>query len=201
MGEICPYCGRETGALKNHVRMSSGDGHGPRGEYPDGFDGESTPDPEHYEEPDPSDDRDGESPSSDGGGSGASDSSKPADPGADPTGSGETDDLLTFTPEEFDEIIHEIEDAAMARGYDAGRWDPHPDAIDTGPGTVDPTGAPPTCPECSGSMKTDIRGNSYKPVGASEGEYVSANDGDALCVHCGILIDGATGSTAELVAQ
>lgn len=35
----CPYCGEQVNALKNHVRLSSGGGHGPSGEYPDDFEG------------------------------------------------------------------------------------------------------------------------------------------------------------------
>lgn len=40
----CPICGRDTGAVKNHVRMASGDGHGPPGQYPDAFDREARTD-------------------------------------------------------------------------------------------------------------------------------------------------------------
>lgn len=30
----CPHCGKETGMLRNHIRLSSGKGHGPPGQYP-----------------------------------------------------------------------------------------------------------------------------------------------------------------------
>lgn len=33
----CPYCGKAVGAVKNHIRLTGGGGHGPRGRYPDGF--------------------------------------------------------------------------------------------------------------------------------------------------------------------
>lgn len=33
----CPYCGAEVNALKNHVRLTNGNDHGPSGEYPAGF--------------------------------------------------------------------------------------------------------------------------------------------------------------------
>lgn len=33
----CPYCGKDVGAVKNHIRLTGGGGHGPRGHYPDGF--------------------------------------------------------------------------------------------------------------------------------------------------------------------
>jgi hypothetical protein len=38
MVDDCPYCGEEQSALKNHVRLASGEGHGPSGQYPDDFD-------------------------------------------------------------------------------------------------------------------------------------------------------------------
>lgn len=34
----CPICGGDSGHINNHVRMSAGDGHGPQGTYPDGWD-------------------------------------------------------------------------------------------------------------------------------------------------------------------
>lgn len=36
--ETCPLCGKETGNINNHVRMSNGAEHGPQGSYPDGWD-------------------------------------------------------------------------------------------------------------------------------------------------------------------
>lgn len=38
MRGVCPICGKEVGAVKNHVRMASGDGHGRSGEYPEYYD-------------------------------------------------------------------------------------------------------------------------------------------------------------------
>ena len=47
MAQICPYCSEEQSALKNHVRLASGDGHGPSGQYPDDFaDGADRDDPD-----------------------------------------------------------------------------------------------------------------------------------------------------------
>lgn len=39
MSEACPYCDKEVAARgrKNHVRLSSGDGHGPKGEVPGSY--------------------------------------------------------------------------------------------------------------------------------------------------------------------
>ena len=33
----CPYCGKEQRAVKNHIRLTDGDGHGPAGQYPEGW--------------------------------------------------------------------------------------------------------------------------------------------------------------------
>lgn len=38
----CPLCGDETGHVNNHVRMKSGGEHGPQGQYPDGWDVETS---------------------------------------------------------------------------------------------------------------------------------------------------------------
>lgn len=35
MSDPCPHCDAEPRALKNHIRLTAGNGHGPRGEYPD----------------------------------------------------------------------------------------------------------------------------------------------------------------------
>lgn len=37
MVKTCPYCEEQKSALKNHVRLTSGSGHGPSGQYPDDF--------------------------------------------------------------------------------------------------------------------------------------------------------------------
>lgn len=37
MPQVCPYCKKEYNALKNHVRLSSGNGHGTCGDYPNDF--------------------------------------------------------------------------------------------------------------------------------------------------------------------
>jgi hypothetical protein len=42
MAKKCPYCGKSQEALKNHVRLASGDGHGEAGEYPPEFNSDST---------------------------------------------------------------------------------------------------------------------------------------------------------------
>lgn len=39
MDKQCPYCGETQRALKNHVRLTDGKGHGQTGTYPDTFDG------------------------------------------------------------------------------------------------------------------------------------------------------------------
>lgn len=38
----CDLCGESVNNLKNHVRMSSDEDHGPQGRYPEGWNGENT---------------------------------------------------------------------------------------------------------------------------------------------------------------
>jgi len=56
MSQRCPYCGEEKRAVKNHIRLASGEGHAPSGQYPDDFGergdqddggGADPPDPSH----------------------------------------------------------------------------------------------------------------------------------------------------------
>lgn len=42
MYQACPYCGGEYRALKNHVRLTTGNGHGSSGQYPDDFEPDSS---------------------------------------------------------------------------------------------------------------------------------------------------------------
>jgi len=36
--EQCPFCEATPQMLNNHIRLSRGNGHGPMGQYPDGYD-------------------------------------------------------------------------------------------------------------------------------------------------------------------
>lgn len=56
--ESCPHCGEDVANLTNHIRMSSGGGHGPQGRYPDA--GDDAPEVELREEPADVDDVDQE---------------------------------------------------------------------------------------------------------------------------------------------
>lgn len=42
LSTTCPICEATVGNVKNHVRMSSDEAHGPQGQYPDNFRGESS---------------------------------------------------------------------------------------------------------------------------------------------------------------
>jgi hypothetical protein len=94
MDESCPYCGKETSAMKNHVRLASGDGHGPNGSYPDDFFQSST-----EESPD----------------------AEPEETNTDETGTDDVDDAgpIQFDPDEVDAAI----EAARAEAYQDGTED------------------------------------------------------------------------------
>lgn len=86
----CPYCAKECSALKNHVRLASGDGHGPAGSYPEDFEGGGGSDPPPAQQQ-----------ASDGGGT-ALDTVD--------------DDALVFSPEEYDQVVSGV----RAEGYNEG---------------------------------------------------------------------------------
>lgn len=131
----CPYCGEEQKALKNHVRLSSGNGHGPSGEYPDDFDAGG---PERRASAHRSG-RDG------GGDESPSDADGPAEAGRE---------TVDMTHEEFDrkmaEAIEGARETAYAEGYDDGYADGRADA---GPeGASGETGATETLPCCGNEV-------------------------------------------------
>lgn len=51
----CPYCGKDTGQVNNHIRMKNDDQHGDQGSYPEEWDRENR---ERTDAPDQGDDLD-----------------------------------------------------------------------------------------------------------------------------------------------
>lgn len=89
----CPYCDKEVAARgrKNHVRLSTGGGHGEKGEVPDGFENDVQA-AENGEEADaPTDDGDSEESASDGEEAGSDASQDTAEVTADTLGDTEPD--------------------------------------------------------------------------------------------------------------
>lgn len=50
MRQDCPHCGDSFSALKNHIRLASGNGHGSSGSYPDVETGPNTHSSDHRSE-------------------------------------------------------------------------------------------------------------------------------------------------------
>jgi hypothetical protein len=169
---ICPYCGEDKSAVKNHVRLSSGGGHGVYGEYPGDFQ-EGSPDPPVTGPDD--------------------------DPPEDDTDTAGGSDELTMTPEEVDELVTTIEADAYDRGQQDGReaaeTDPEPipgdstvhDEDDTT--TADSTVSwPSKCPECGDDVMDGERFIKTMQAAAKEKKHVakwaSANDGADVKYAC-----------------
>lgn len=128
MPQKCPYCDKEVKARgrKNHIRLMSGDGHGPKGEVPDsladdvdGYEGgengpENDADAEEGESPGPGEESD----------SGPSEASEPAEVTAedigDTTPEGVADDAddgdgYPFDPDDDDAIRLEGDETIYVR--------------------------------------------------------------------------------------
>lgn len=101
--KTCPYCEEEQSALKNHVRLASGNGHGPSGQYPDDFESGST---STNSTPNTPPDRGGEQ----------------HDHGGGPPGNDADDGpAIAFeTTDEFEDMVKEIEESAIETGFDQG---------------------------------------------------------------------------------
>lgn len=130
MAEICPYCREEQSALKNHVRLTSGNGHAASGVYPDDFESGARPtaSPPSKREMNGDEGSPGEL---------AGDTPDRA-PEGDASGSNTTT-TVEMTPAEIDEVI--------AGAAQAGRSD----VLDAGETPTDVDDQPPTCTECEGS--------------------------------------------------
>lgn len=147
MAKNCPYCGEKQSALKNHVRLTSGGGHGPPGQYPDDFE-RADPDGDDHDPdggasaPVPAPSADGtsgvleEPPEPQHAGAGEVEHAGPQElPEYDDQGDEETD-LVAFTEEEFQEVA----DTIYAHGQhsaEVSQTDESDDVIDVESTTVE----------------------------------------------------------------
>lgn len=103
--ETCPYCGEEQYALKNHVRLASGNGHGPSGTYPEDF--------EDGPRDTPAKDTVSPSPGKE----------TPADTtheASDDPNTGEDADTINLTQTEFDNALDQAREDGYTDGFDDG---------------------------------------------------------------------------------
>ena len=159
----CQYCGEQQTALKNHIRLSSGDGHGPSGTYPDDFeDGTSTDLVASQDDV------------------GAS--------GGPPTTS--DSDTVELTPEEIDEMVETAAGEARTERYETEQIDTqHEQEVIEVESTVEDASttvyARAECPECGESLDTDIADTTFFAIA---GEVVTLEQGDGLCEVCDIVV-------------
>lgn len=202
MREPCPYCGDPTGALKNHVRLTSGGGHGPAGQYPDDFDGSTSPtdsapdDSVQDATTEPADGQDDASPSEVDGESVEPRATAPTDP----DGGSETVDM---TPEEFEEFRRDLADGARETGYEngwhdgleQGRREGREAALqerdtDAESATSSQEHPDPTCDECGGRLLTP--GDTF----TLRGTPMQVDPGEYACPPCNLVYD-----ESEVVGQ
>jgi hypothetical protein len=210
--DICAYCGEEKRALKNHVRLASGDGHGPSGTYPDDFEDGTSPGPRPASqdgaegresgadagEGEPSSEE-GVSPSPEAEASHSSpqdDVGAPSDDASGDLPATADSDTVEMTPEELDEMIEtaaaEGYEEGANHGYEAGQTDAQREQesieVESTVEDVD-TGTTTTsrsgCPECGGRLDTDVAGNTFFAV---DGQVVTLEEGDGLCENCDVVV-------------
>jgi hypothetical protein len=161
----CPYCGVEKRALKNHVRLSSGDGHGPSGSYPGDFDGGSST----------------ERAQSDGG----QQLEAPDDEGAD---AGPDEDGLHFEEDEFDELVTNIESSARSRGYEEGMEEGYEVGYQDAEHELTPEAK---CPGCGQEMREiGEKGKFVLTRGWISVKWMEHYPKNRICTHCDILKQG-----------
>lgn len=177
MAKTCIYCDEEKSALKNHVRLASGDGHGPSGAYPDDFDP--------------------------GGSSTANDDQLPATADDDRGGEQHDDETVDLTPEELDGMVKEVEEQAFEAGFSTAENNAAPVKVessvedadaDSGQSTaVEPEPSSDTCPECGNALEY---GHDPTKDGfvMNDGRTAWLADTDGLCKSCDLVVD-ATGET------
>lgn len=129
----CPICDGETNHRNNHVRMSSGDGHGPQGTYPDGYDKETGELVEGGNDPDDVE--------ADGGADAQGDELDAGDVGLDDDGD-EGDDGDLGESNDPDDLLDD--EAADSSEYNCGNCGHGLDYL----GGADRDGGGKECPEC-----------------------------------------------------
>lgn len=192
MQEACPYCGEEKSALKNHVRLSSGGGHGPSGSYPDDFEAGGSAEPP---------------PQSDGGQQLMEPPEEEAqevvetepvqDVPEDAPDDQEDAGGLRFEEDEFDEMVTSIEQEAHERGYeegvdhgyDAGYGTAENELVPAEPDEPEVLDTQPVgggCPVCGGSLVDGEAGMTWFGAG---GEVLGFEEGDRICEQCDVLVE------------
>lgn len=171
--ESCPYCGEDQRALKNHVRLSSDNGHGASGEYPEDFQNENADQdtvdddqPDSLEEPEePRDSAD-----------------KEADSESEPPGG-----TVELTRQETNDTVGATATTA------ANSHEPAQDRAQEQPTTTTKTttesrrNAADNCPECGQSLAYGFADELFF---ATNGRVVTLEKDDGYCKPCDVVVGG-----------
>lgn len=175
---VCPYCAKDVNALKNHVRLSSGGGHGPSGSYPDDFNGGVANSP--------ADDRHAHLDAQDDGSPLEEDEGTRNGTGAASADQSGESDTVSMSAEEFDDAIQTAKEIGMEEGTEVG--------FETGNATAEKNETHPPkqpdpgpCPSCGGEL-VDFRGTDEK----IENGRAFPTPFDFLCSQCAETFDWAT---------
>lgn len=182
MKENCPYCSKEKSALKNHVRLASGNGHGPSGQYPDDF------------EP---------------GGTAPANDELPASPVDDTPGTEQEPDdrdeeeTVELSPGELENVIQTAEEEAFEAGRETATdereaievestvEDVEPDSGQNSgahagnDSPVDQTSA--GCPSCGGSLQYGSTPATTRFL-TQTGDELALEPSDGVCEPCDVVV-------------
>jgi hypothetical protein len=165
----CPFCGKEYHALKNHVRLTSGGGHGPSGQYPDEFNSgrnEDTGDAKEVSNIDESRPERGDT-----------NTTRMSPTLNDPLESNDDEGALTW-----------IERSAYARSHNGVTGKPETLEVEGPSRVTEPASSqsrPLVCPECAGGLETGVEGIGYIRI---DGTLLELEETDAVCNSCDLVV-------------
>ncbi|MFC7156122.1 hypothetical protein ACFQPA_11755 [Halomarina halobia] len=165
MDRICPYCGQECRALKNHVRLTSDDDHGPSGQYPEDFN--SSIDSKSFDSKRLNKNNDD----------------------AENTVTDDTSETVNWSPRNSDDLEIKIErEEDEFRHIDSRVESEKPTVEEKGSSWtgVDEKISPENCPEC-GETLSPVRERSE--FFTQEGKQIMLEDSDDLCLSCGLIVE------------
>jgi hypothetical protein len=204
--QTCHFCGEDQRALKNHVRLTAGGGHGPSGSYPDSFDdhpaenvAKSKPEADPPGDPEadpPGDPGDKDTEAADVDDPGSNDGSPATeatatdldrgdhDRASEPAGRTEPDTEVVEIFETAPEAAN-VETASNAASAEEDS-EPHEDRLDANHPLQDSASPGAECPECGGPLDTDVAGQMFR---LPDGGALQVEDGDGLCRNCSVVFD------------
>jgi hypothetical protein len=170
----CPFCGKEYHALKNHVRLASGNGHGPSGQYPKEFEsGWNERDKDTVEGTDIS---------------GPIDAQRDTDITQVSPPSNDRSEETEVAPVDDEEPLTAVERGIYEVDCDGAINEPSPLEIKSATPATEPTTGQShahTCPECGGWLETGVEGIRYI---RNDGALLELEESDAVCNSCDLVV-------------